>query len=135
MKNIITITITLVVLLLSQDIYAQKKQKVVYEFPDAMAENLRTQYAELADKGLSIYQITCAKCHGKKAKATIPDFTLEQLEAYQIRISNATHEAELQETALTAEELSLITIFFTYKKKSEAAKKNEAKNKVAVHTH
>lgn len=110
---------------------AQKKVKVEYEFPGEMSESIKSQYIELANKGLAIYQVTCARCHGKK----IPEFTLVQLEAYQIRMSNPKHEAELQETSLNAEELALITTFFTYKKKSEKARKAEAeaRSKEAAH--
>jgi hypothetical protein len=112
----------LVSVLIATKCIAQKKQKIAYEFPEAMADPIRAQYIQLADKGYALYQITCAKCHGAKNKGAIPDFTVEQLEAYQIRVSNAKHETELQENSLTAEELSLITVFFTYKKKSKPSK-------------
>ncbi len=115
MKRVFCIIVSIVACFLCAESKAQKGGKALYEFPAEMAEDIRAMYAQNAEKGLALYQITCAKCHGKK---DIPDFTVEQLELYQIRIANATHESELQETTMNAEELSLITTFFMYKKKS-----------------
>ena len=53
----------------------------------------------------------------RKKEKIVPDFTAEQMEAYKVRISNPKHESEIPETTVTAEELSLIMTFITYKKK------------------
>ena len=125
MKSIVYLFIIVFFSAVVQDTaMAQKKNKtaqVQYDFPPEMAADIQKQYKELADKGLILYQLTCAKCHNNKVrgKDVIPDFTVEQLELYQIRIANATHESQLTETALNAEELSLITTFFMYKKKGK----------------
>ncbi len=115
MKGVFCTIILIVACFLCVESKAQKGTKVAYEFPAEMAEAIRAQYEKYAEKGLALYQITCAKCHGKK---DIPDFTIEQLELYQIRVANATHESELQDNTVNAEELALITTFFMYKKKS-----------------
>lgn len=122
MKRIFSLLIAVIFIAAPIAAKAQKGNKtpqVEYNFPNEMAADIQKQYKELADKGLILYQLTCAKCHNGKGKGkdAIPDFTVEQLELYQIRIANATHESQLTETALNAEELSLITTFFMYKKK------------------
>lgn len=125
MKSIVYLFIIIfITALVPATAIAQKGNKtpqVEYAFPNEMAADIQKQYKELADKGLILYQLTCAKCHNSKAKGkdVIPDFTIEQLELYQIRIANATHESQLTESSLNAEELSLITTFFMYKKKND----------------
>ncbi|RYD55503.1 MAG: cytochrome c [Sphingobacteriales bacterium] len=144
--NALRLAILTISVITSIEATAQKKQKPEYVFPESMPAQIKEQYMSFSDKGYALYQMTCAKCHGGKkvkGKEFIPDFTPEQLEAYQIRITNATHEAELQENNLNAEELALITTFFTYKKKNEISKKEKLKkaaedspkNKVAAHNH
>ncbi len=106
--------------------FAQKnKPKVAYEFPAAMKEEIKTEFIKLCDKGQILYQINCAKCHNStiKGKEIIPDFTPEQLKGYEIRVSNAQHEANMPEELVTPEELSLISTFLTYKKKTTLEKK------------
>ncbi|MBC7451225.1 MAG: c-type cytochrome [Cytophagales bacterium] len=96
-------------------------KKVSYELPAAMAPEVQVEYVKLCDKGKLLYDINCASCHTTKVKGkeTIPDFTSEQLEAYQVRVSNQNHETAISETNVSAEELSLIVTFLTYKKKNE----------------
>ncbi len=101
---------------------AQKKQtKVEYVFPDAMAEPVRAEYLKLSEKGRALYELSCAKCHNTmvKGKQVIPDFTEEQLGAYSIRVANPKHEEQVSEMNVSAEELTLISTFLTYKKKNE----------------
>lgn len=101
---------------------AQKgRNKVIYEFPAAMAEDVRADFAKQCDKGYVLYELNCGGCHTTtvKGKKIIPDFSEAQMEAYQIRVLNPKHEEELPETSVTSEELSLISTFFTYKKKNK----------------
>lgn len=100
-------------------------KKILYEFPAEMAAPVQAEYAKNCDKGKALYDINCAGCHTTKIKGreVIPDFTAEQLEAYQVRVSNAKHETALSESNVSAEELSLIVTFLSYKKKNEAVVK------------
>jgi mono/diheme cytochrome c family protein len=100
--------------------FAQKKQKVKYEFPPQMSEKVKGQFTELCDKGQVLYAINCSSCHNIKVKGkdVIPDFTQEKLIGYELRVSNGQHEENMPDTKVTAEELGLITTFLTYKKKN-----------------
>lgn len=102
---------------------AQKKP--VYEFPAAMAEPVRAEYIKLCDKGQVLYRLNCAKCHNTvvKKKTIIPDFNEDQLKGYEIRVSNAQHEANMPDELVTAEELALISTFLRYKKKNAVTAK------------
>lgn len=96
------------------------QKKAVYVFPDAMAKPIQDQYTLLCEKGRVLYEMNCASCHNKKVKGktVIPEFTEEELGAYSIRIANATHEEQVSEARVSSEELTLITYFLTYRKKS-----------------
>ncbi len=100
--------------------FAQKKRKVAYEFPDAMAPAIQAEFAKICDKGLILYNLNCAPCHNTKLKGkeVIPDFTQEKLIGYELRVSNKEHEEHMPDTAVTAEELGQIMTFFMYKKKN-----------------
>lgn len=100
---------------------AQKKQaKIEYEFPEAMAQPVRTEYLKLCEKGRILYELSCAGCHNTlvKGKVAVPDFTEDQLGAYSIRVANPRHEEHVSETNVSAEDLALISTFLTYKKKN-----------------
>lgn len=99
----------------------KKNAKVEYEFPEAMAQPIREQYLKLAEKGRVLYEISCARCHNSlvKGKLLIPDFTEDQLGAYSIRVANPKHEEHVSESNVSAEELTLISTFLTYKKKNQ----------------
>ena len=102
---------------------AQKKaKKVAYEFPAAMAEPIRAEFAKQCDKGQILYNINCAKCHLLMidGKQYIPDFTPAQLVGYELRVLNPKHESEIPETTVTAEELGLIMTFLSYKVRNPA---------------
>src|SRR6478735_4687229 len=97
------------------------QKKVTYIFPDAMSKSTQEEYERLSEKGRVLYEINCASCHTKKVKGkmVIPDFTEEQMGAYSIRVANEIHEDKVSEARVSAEELNLITYFFTYKKKNK----------------
>lgn len=119
MKKVIILSVCSLVAILTT---AQKKQtKVEYVFPDAMAQPVRDQYLKLCEKGKVLYELSCAKCHNtlQKGKTLIPDFTEDQLGAYSIRVANPRHEEHVSESSVSAEELTLISTFLTYKKKNE----------------
>jgi hypothetical protein len=46
----------------------------------------------------------------------VPDFTMDQLKGYELRVTNPEHEGAIPETTVTAEELGLIMTFLAYKK-------------------
>lgn len=100
------------------------QKKIVYVFPDEMAKPVQEEYEQLSEKGRVLYEINCASCHTKKirGKMVIPDFTEEEMGAYSIRIANEIHEDKVSEARVSAEELNLITYFFTYKKKNTEKK-------------
>ena len=70
---------------------AVSQAKVVYEFPEAMAEPDKMEFLKLCEKGKILYDINCSGCHNirKRKQEIIPDFTPEQLKGYEIRVSNA----------------------------------------------
>lgn len=75
----------------------------------------------MCDKGLILYQINCGACHTKQVdgKDVIPDFSVQQINDYELRVLNPKHESDIPETTVTPEELSLIMTFLTYKVKNE----------------
>lgn len=99
---------------------AGKKNKMKYDFPEAMSAEVRAGFTEICDKGKVLYDINCAKCHNMKVngKETIPDFSPSELKGYELRVSNARHESNMDDTLVTAEELGMISTFLTYKPKS-----------------
>jgi cytochrome c5 len=95
-------------------------KKVSYDFPPAMAANIKALYVEQCEKGKALYNKNCAHCHNTivKGKTIIPDFTEEKLQGYSIRVANRKHELNMPDSIVTAEELALISTFLTYKKKN-----------------
>ena len=91
-----------------------------YELPEAMLPHVKTEYAQLCDKGQKLYFMNCAKCHDSrvKGKEIIPDFKPEELRGYALRVSNRKHEENMPDTLVTEEELGIIMTFLSYKKKS-----------------
>ncbi len=100
------------------------QRKVTYDFPPAMAANIKVQFVEQCDKGKILYDMNCARCHNTKVKGKtiIPDFSEEKLVGYAIRNSNKRHETSMPDTIVTAEELGLIMTFLTYKTKNDLKK-------------
>jgi hypothetical protein len=100
---------------------AISKATIEYDFPNEMAEPVRTEFLKICEKGKILYDINCAQCHNikKGRKKLIPDFTSDQLKGYEIRVSNAQHEENMPDEKVTAEELGLISTFLLYKKKNE----------------
>jgi len=99
---------------------AVHKQAEVMDFPLEMAEPVRVQFREAGEKGRILYEMNCAACHNKtvNGKPVIPDFTADALKGYEIRVSNKMHEENMPDEKVTAEELGLISVFLTYKKKT-----------------
>lgn len=96
------------------------KSKITYDFPEAMAADVREGYAKQWEKGKILYEMNCAKCHTTtvKGKTIVPDFTENQLVGYTLRVTNQKHEAALTDESVSTEELGLIMTFLTYKKKN-----------------
>lgn len=94
--------------------------KLTYDFPEAMAEPIKTEFMKICDKGKILYEINCAQCHNikKGRKEFIPDFSPEELKGYELRVSNGQHEENMPDEKVTAEELGLISTFLLYKRKS-----------------
>ena len=115
---IYTVTIVLFCVALQ---HCKSQKQPLYEFPDQMLPNVKKGYAEICDKGKILYDLNCAKCHTTKVKRKeiIPDFNEAQLTGYELRISNAKHEATLPDEQVTAEELGQITTFLKYKIKNK----------------
>ncbi|XZF12402.1 c-type cytochrome [Chitinophagaceae bacterium MMS25-I14] len=120
-----SITILTITVFFALQCFAQKKQKIIYDFPQQMAPAIQAEYAKLCDKGKILYDMNCAKCHNTrvKGKEVIPDFTQEKLIGYELRVSNQQHEADMPDTKVTAEELGLITTFLTYKKRNDTTRR------------
>lgn len=120
--------LSVILLLLFASIFACKTPKqAYYELPAEMLEPVKIEYAKICDKGRALYEITCAGCHTTKkhGKEIIPDFTPVQLEAYQIRAANPTHETRVSEEQVSAEELSYILTYLSYKTKSNVVLKSK----------
>jgi mono/diheme cytochrome c family protein len=101
-------------------IQCQSQKKVEYELPEAMLPQVKTMYAVQCDKGKVLYDLNCARCHNTtvKGRQVIPDFKPEQLVGYALRVKNAQHEMSMPDTLVTEEELGIIMIFLSYKKKN-----------------
>ena len=114
--SIITVVFILQSFVVEQD--KKRNKKTPYQFPTEMAADIQAQFAPLCDKGYTLYELNCAKCHSIKVhgKEVIPDFTQAQLKGYELRVLNAEHESDLPEENISPEELGYINIFLTYKK-------------------
>jgi mono/diheme cytochrome c family protein len=103
----------------------QYKPRPKYDFPPAMAANIRENFAKICDQGAILYDKNCARCHNSKVKGkmVIPDFTEEKLVGYTIRVANKKHEANMPDSIVSAEDLGLISTFLMYKTKNNPANK------------
>ena len=95
------------------------KDKSPYDFPKAMAADVRTDYYRQCELGRVLYEHNCGKCHNTtvKGKTLIPYFSQEKLIGYALRESNEKHTSSMPDSIVTAEDLGLIMTFLTYKKK------------------
>jgi len=112
-------------LMLMGSCLVQKQPKVTPVFPDEMLPQVKESYMVMWDKGKILYELNCAQCHNRKEKrkTIIPEFTEEQLAAYEIRVADPQHEMALSDTRVTLEELTLITVFLTYRQHDSVALK------------
>ena len=96
--------------------------KISYNYPDDIItdDTAKKKFVKQFNEGKVLYKINCAKCHSTTAheKEIIPDFSLEQLENYEIRIQNPKHEEDLRETNITLDELDNVVLFLKYKKRN-----------------
>lgn len=115
---IITLFLFLPVLVFAQETVSSDTSG--YQLPATMPSHVKTEYAKMCDKGKILYQINCGGCHTKKVdgKNVIPDFSIQQINDYELRVLNPKHESDIPETTVTPEELSLIMTFLTYKIKN-----------------
>ena len=116
-KYVISAGLSLVLLMMMQ---CATQKNTAYQFPAEMSPTAKTEFTKQCDKGKMLYQVNCAGCHTTKVKGKeiIPDFSAEQLEAYELREKNAQHEKSIPETKVSAEDLGLIMTFLSYKKKN-----------------
>lgn len=128
MRSVKPLFVLCILLTLIVAIACRTPKKVYYELPADMLESVKKDYAIICDKGRVLYEVNCAGCHTKKkwGKEIIPDFTAEQLEAYSIRATNPTHETRVTEEQVSAEELSYILTYLSYKTKSHVQLKSSA---------
>jgi mono/diheme cytochrome c family protein len=126
MKTTLSIAVYSVILFIGI-VACQTPKPVYYQLPEEMLPSVKIEYAKICDKGRSLYEINCAGCHTtkKRGQEIIPDFTPEQLEAYQIRAANPTHESRVSEEQVSAEELSAILTYLSYKTKSNVSLKTK----------
>lgn len=112
--------IPLLTALATQAMPGKRAAKALYELPDAMAPAVRVAFARQCDKGLALYNLTCANCHNQEVggKVIIPDWPAEKLIGYELRVLNSQHETGLPDEHVTAEELGYIMTFLNYKKKN-----------------
>ena len=103
------------------------QQKVLYQLPSAMKEEVKVEYQQLCDKGFLLYTTHCGGCHniGQGRKKVIPDFTPEQLKGYELRVMNKQHETAMPDSLLSADELVMISTFLMYKVPSGQPLKNK----------
>lgn len=96
-------------------------KKTPYDFPAAMADNIKAQYLVQCDKGKFLYDKNCARCHNTtvKGKVIVPDFSEEKLVGYALRNANKKHESAMPDTLVSAEELGLIMTYLSYKRKKK----------------
>jgi mono/diheme cytochrome c family protein len=94
------------------------RNKVRYQFPETMSEDVKAGYLAQFNKGKVLYEINCAKCHNVtvRGKEYVPDFTPGQLAGYEMRIGNPQHIENLPETKVSEDEIVLILTFLRYKK-------------------
>src|SRR5262245_6618487 len=114
MKTIISLLVLFVM------VACVSQGKISYEFPGVMPEEVKKGYIPIWEKGKVLYDINCAGCHNVKkgGRQLIPDFDMEELKGYELRVSNAQHEKNMPDELVTAEELGYISTFLLYKNKT-----------------
>jgi len=117
-KSFLISVVTAVIFLIN----CTSTNKISYSYPDDIItdDTAKKKFVKQFNEGEILYKINCAKCHSTNVhgKEIIPDFTLEQLENYEIRIQNPKHEEDLRETNITLDELDNVVLFLKYKKRN-----------------
>lgn len=98
--------------------FAACNSQVQYLFPSEMKPSVKRSFLEQCKKGKMLYDLNCSNCHTKEVngRKVLPVFSPLQLANYELRTSNKKHMKEMSETKVSAEDLGLIMVFFTYKK-------------------
>lgn len=98
-----------------------QQQKVTYEFPKEMLDDVKVAYKEECDRGQVLYDLNCGKCHTsyKGRKKIVPDFDDDQLTGYTLRESNMRHTESLPDSLVSEEDLIIIMTFLRYKTRNE----------------
>src|SRR6478735_8059081 len=75
----------------------KKPEKAVFEFPMAMKEQVKVDFQKQCLKGEVLYDMHCSQCHNVqvKRKMVVPDFTVEQVMGYDMRLANKSHQSKL----------------------------------------
>lgn len=99
---------------------AARKYRLTHDFPAAMSATIKADYIRQWEKGRVLYGMTCARCHNMREgrHEVVPDFPPDKVMGYELRTEHIKHGAELSDADLTAEDLGMIVIFLTYKRKN-----------------
>jgi hypothetical protein len=118
--SLMILTLAVISIPATKALPGKKAAKALYELPDAMAPAVKAEFTKQCDKGLALYNLTCANCHNQEVngKVQIPDWPAEKLIGYELRVMNPQHESGLPDEHVTAEELGYIMTFLSYKKKN-----------------
>jgi mono/diheme cytochrome c family protein len=93
-----------------------------YEIPPGLAEADKKEFIERFKKGSVLYNMNCAKCHNKtiKGKVVEPQFTIGQLENYELRVKNPEHVENLSPKKVSPEDLREVIYYLRNKKKPKS---------------
>jgi hypothetical protein len=100
------------------------QKTVTIDLPPEMLPHVKPHYESECARGQVLYDLNCGKCHTTyvKRKKIVPDFTEDQLRGYELRLTNKKHQAELTDSVVSEEELSVIMTFLRYKTRNKPSK-------------